>query len=76
VIEINKDVGGPTVKQMLDQYRKVLEKKRCLLIWGELSEDEVLCVLENLPLDGVYFNILPSDIESAERLNKLLFQGV
>jgi hypothetical protein len=75
-VEINKDAGGPSVKQMLVQYRKVLEKKRRLVIWGELSEEDVICVLDNLPLEGVYFNILPPDVESAERLNKLLLRGV
>jgi hypothetical protein len=71
-VEINKDADGPSVRQMLDQYRKVLEKKRCLVIWGELSEEDIQCVLDNLPLEGVYFNILPPDFESAQRLNKLL----
>jgi len=71
-IEINKDVGGPSIEQMLPQYRKVLEKNRCLVIWGALDEEDVKCVLNNLPPRGVYFNILPPDIESAKRIGKVL----
>ena len=71
-IEINKDVGGPSVEQMLPQFRKVLDKNRCVVIWGELSTEDVKCVLDNLPVQGVYFNILPPDFESAKKIAALL----
>ena len=71
-VEINMDVGGPTVEQMLPQYRKVLEKKRRLVVWGALSAEDVRCALDNLPHEGIYFNILPPDFESAKKIGKIL----
>ena len=71
-VEINKDVGGPSIKQMLPQFRRVLEKKRRLVIWGDLIEDEILSVFDNLPLEGVFFHIVPPDFKSAERILSFL----
>jgi hypothetical protein len=72
VLEINKDVGGPSVAQMLPQYRKVLEKKRGLVIWGDLTEEEIQFVFDNLELKGIFFNILLPDFDRAEKVNAFL----
>ena len=71
-VEINKDVGGPSVAEMLPQFRKVLEKKRGLVIWGDLSEAEIQTVFDNLPSEGVFFNILLADYAKAEKVNAFL----
>ena len=71
-IQINKDVGGPSIDQMLPQFRKVLEKKRCLVIWGVLDEEEIQLIFNNLPMEGVFFNILAADFETAGKINSFL----
>ena len=47
-IQINKDVGGPSVKEMMPSFRKVLASKN-LIIYGDLDEEEIDCILENFP---------------------------
>jgi hypothetical protein len=71
-VEINKDAGGPSVAHMLPQYRKVLEKKRGLVIWGDLTEEEIRIVFDNLPPEGIFFNILLPDYNKAEKMNAFL----
>ena len=71
-VEINKDSGGPTVKEMLPFYLKVLESKRCLVIWGDLNEEELQLVIDNVPLKGVFFNLVLPDCESAKRIQSFL----
>jgi hypothetical protein len=71
-LEINKDVGGPSMLQMIPHFRKVLEKKRRLVIWGDLTEDDIRVVFDNLPAEGIYFNILLPDVTAAQRINAFL----
>jgi hypothetical protein len=71
-IEVNKDVGGPQMDQMLPFFRKILEKKRCLVIWGDLSEEEIRLVFDKLPLEGVFFNIISQNFETAKKINSFL----
>ena len=68
VVEINKDVGGPSIKDMLPAFRKVLDRKRNLLIWGDLLEDELKLIFDNLPNEGIFFNIVEPDVPTAERI--------
>jgi hypothetical protein len=67
-LEVNKDVGGPSIKQMLPQFKKILEKKRGLVIWGDLIEEEIQLIFDNLPMEGVFFNILAPDFRTAEKV--------
>ena len=71
-IEINKDVAGPGIAQMLDQFRKVLEKKRCLVICGHLTEEEIQLVYDKLNPEGIFFTILQEEFPKAVKLNAFL----
>jgi hypothetical protein len=71
-VEINKDVGGPSITQMLPQFRNVLDKKRCLIIWGDLTEEDIQVVFDNLPMEGIFFNILLPEFTLAEKINTFL----
>jgi hypothetical protein len=71
-IEINKDVGGPSITQMLPQFRKVLDKKRCLIIWGDLTEEDIQNIFDNLPPKGIFFSILLPEFAAAEQINAFL----
>jgi hypothetical protein len=68
VIQINKDVGGPGVDAMLPEFRKVLEKGRNLVIWGDLTVDEIKIVYDNLPPEGIFFNLAEPDFAAAEKV--------
>jgi hypothetical protein len=72
-LEINKDVGGPSIAQMIPQFRKVLDKKRGLIIWGDLTEEEIKLIFDRLPPEGIFFNILLPDLKSAEKINTKLY---
>jgi hypothetical protein len=71
-VEINKDVGGPGVAQMLEQYKKVLDKGRNLVVWGNLDEEEIQLVCDNVQLNGIFFNILLPEFEKAAKMNAFL----
>jgi len=71
-LEINKDVGGPSVTRMLPQFKKILEAKRCLVIWGAITEEDIRVVFDNLPSEGIFFNIILDNFESAEKICSLL----
>ena len=64
-IEINKDIGGPSIEAMLPQFKKVLQTKR-LLIWGDLDEDELDLLLEELSYEGLYLHIVTSTVDEAQ----------
>jgi hypothetical protein len=66
-IEVNKDVGGPNVKQMLPIMANIQEKKN-LVVWGELSREDVDTMLDELPDRRVALSILSPSVESATAL--------
>jgi hypothetical protein len=63
-IEINKDVGGPSVAEMLPVLKRVLERKN-LILWGDLSLDDLALARRELPCQGLFFNIVAPDLEQA-----------
>lgn len=67
VIEINKDVEGPSVKEMMPVFRKILLKKN-LLVSGELNKEDIQCILEELPSRGVFLHIIVPSLEHAQFL--------
>ncbi|MDR0718916.1 MAG: hypothetical protein LBF78_04710 [Treponema sp.] len=71
-VEINKDAGGPSVAQMLPRFRKVLDKKRSLVIWGDLTEEEIQLALDNLGPGGIFFSILLPGLDRAKKVNSFL----
>ena len=66
-IEINKDIGGPSIKDMLPEFKKVLQKKR-LVIWGDLDEVDLEIILKELPYHGLYLHIVAPTVEAAKSL--------
>ncbi len=66
-IEVNKDIGGPSVKEMMGEFKKIIEKK-CLIIWGDLDEEDIDCIKGELPNTGLFLNII---VESTERARQL-----
>jgi hypothetical protein len=72
VVEINKDAGGPDIRGMLPQFKKVLDKGRKLMVWGDLDEEEIKIVYDNLPPEGICFNLIEENFEKALRVSAYL----
>ena len=71
-IEINKDVGGPSIPEMIPVFQKILEKKN-LIIWGDLDEADIDVILNELPMRGIFLNpIMPSAQRAADFMNHLI----
>jgi hypothetical protein len=71
-IQINRDNKGPSLKEMLPWFRKVLEKGRNLVIWGFLDEKDIDLVLGSLPREGIFFFLSENDFETAKRVSGYL----
>lgn len=70
-IEVNKDVGGPTIEEMLPFFRKI-QKTKSLIIWGDLNEKDLRMIKKELSPDGLFLDILVSTVEEAKRLLELV----
>lgn len=52
-IQINKDIGGPSVPEMLPTLRNVQSKKN-LVLWGDFSNDEIKILTNELDAEGLF----------------------
>ena len=67
VIEINKDIGGPTIPETMELFQKIVEKKN-IIIWGELDEHDLETIRDQLPSRGVYIHLIAASVERANQL--------
>lgn len=72
VIQVNRDVNGPSVETMLPVLRHILETKR-LLLWGEFTEDEVRRLLYELPCRGLALQLFVRTPEQGRDLMERVF---
>lgn len=70
-VEVNKDVGGPSVEEMLPELEKILARKN-LILWGDLTIQDLEVVRKRLPLRGLFFHIIASSVEEAEELLRFI----
>ncbi len=66
-IEVNKDVGGPTVAEMLPKLRRIAETKN-LILWGDFTPDELDQLRDGLPSRGLFLHVIAPDFENARAL--------
>ena len=66
-IEVNKDVGGPSVEEMLPHLRKILDRK-CLILWGDLNAADIRCLQENFSARGLFLFVVAPDEKTAAQL--------
>ena len=64
VIEIHIDKGGPTARDLLPVYREVLAHKP-LLVWGDITRDDVQTLVDELPPEGLGLQIVVESPEEA-----------
>ena len=72
VIQINKDVGGPNVSQMLPEFKKVLASGKKLIIWGALDQEDLGAVMEELPSHSIYLDIVVEHVDQGKALMQYL----
>ena len=77
IIELHIDRGGPTAADLKDIHKKVLEHKP-LLVWGDLTSEDLAYLLENQSYPGLAINIVVESAKEAEKLfasaNKIIDQ--
>ena len=68
-MQVNKDVGGPNVHEMVPQFRKVLEHGKNLAIgMGRVDKDDIDAILNELPRERVAINFITETPEEAMEL--------
>jgi DNA-binding FadR family transcriptional regulator len=68
-VQVNKDISGPGMKEMLPVLAKIMQT-RGLILWGDLTVEDLELVRKNLPCRGLAFNVVaPTKEEAAARLD-------
>lgn len=70
-IQINKDVGGPSISEMMPAFSEVLTRK-CLVIWGQLDPDEVAEIVAELSPRGLALHLVVETAEEAGCLMEIM----
>jgi hypothetical protein len=70
-IQINKDVGGPSISEMMPALCEVLNRK-CLVVWGQLDPDEIAEILTELSPRGLALHLVAETIEEAGFLMEIV----
>jgi hypothetical protein len=65
-IQINKDIGGPSVQEMLPVLRNVQAKKN-LVLWGDFSDDEIKLLTTGLNAEGLFIIVHRDRISTNNR---------
>lgn len=74
VVQINKDVGSLSIKEMLPEFKKVIASNKRLLIFGDLNEEEVDTLLDNLPAGSLFLNVVAPTVQRACELNEYIMK--
>ncbi len=65
VIQVNKDVSGPDVKEMMPVLAKIM-RTHGLILWGDLTIEDLELVKQNLPCRGLALHVVAPTPEEAE----------
>jgi hypothetical protein len=65
-VEVNKDIGGPGLKEMLPVLARIMEH-RGLILWGDLTLEDLEQVKRNLPCRGLCLNVVAPTMEEARQ---------
>jgi hypothetical protein len=71
-IQINKDVGNITIAEMLESFRMVQARGRCLLIRGKLALEELALLRRHLVPEGLYLQCVAETADEARSLRGFL----
>ena len=68
-VQVNKDVGGPSVREMMPQFRKIIEAgKKVVIGMAKLNQDDIDSVFECLPSHSVALVMLADDEKDAKAI--------
>jgi hypothetical protein len=70
--EINNDVGGPDLREMVPRFHRVQQSRRPLIIRGSFSPRELRLLLDALDPRGLYLCIMVKDLRETEPLRRVL----
>lgn len=65
-VQLNKDVGGPKIRDMIPVCKKIIESgKRVILGMGPIDKDDIDAIYDGLPNRGVAINIIAKSVDEA-----------
>ena len=64
VIELHIDQGGPSARDLYEYHKNIIAD-RPLIIWGDLTEDDLEFILTNLPYKGLVLDMVVEDEKQA-----------
>ena len=64
VVEVNKDIGGPGVADMLPVLSKIMQT-RGLVLWGDLTIEDLETVRRHLPCRGLSLHVVAPTLDEA-----------
>jgi hypothetical protein len=70
--EINNDVSGPPVREMVPYFQMVQKARRPLLIRGSFNPEEMRLLMDSLEVRGLYLSIMVHSMEEVEALRPLV----
>ncbi|MEW5975975.1 MAG: hypothetical protein AB1898_09250 [Acidobacteriota bacterium] len=70
--EINNDVSGPPLEEMVPHFQKVQKSGRPLLIRGSFTPDETRLLMDSLEARGLFLNMMVTKMEEIEVLRPLV----
>lgn len=70
--EVNNDIAGPPMEDMLPYFQMIQSAGRSLLIRGSFSPDELRFLLDHLDPRGLYMFIMVETMEEIETLRPIL----
>ena len=70
--EINNDVGGPPVAEMVPHFQKVQRAGRPLLIRGSFTPEEMRLLMDSLEYEGLYLYVMVADQQEIDTLRPIM----
>ena len=70
--EVNRDVAGPSVAELVPYFRRVQTAGKPLLIRGELKDEELRLLVGELEASGLFLNLMVSGLDEVERLRRVV----
>ena len=71
-VQINKDVTGPTVEEMIPVFHRVLNAGKRLIVWGDLTNAEVTMLMEELPHHSLFLNVITPTVDGAKEIQEIV----
>jgi hypothetical protein len=71
-LQINNDVAGPPLSEMIGHFRKTQASGRSLVIRGSFTSDELKFLTDHLDPRGLYLNIMIQDEAELDPLKKIV----